>query len=223
MPVEGVVRQARRRRRCRRPGAGTSVPQPAHDLEAGVEQAPDLGGVVRAPAGQRLLGDRARPRRRSELGSACIQNRYSAADQRGTQWRGTSRPSPSSRRSWTGSTTFVREEVEPLDLLWPGLAVHPAGRRRGARSIDPLKQQVRAPGPVGHPPRARARRPGLRPAEAGAAERDPRPVAVGADRLRLPGARHRQRRDHRPLRHRRAEGALPPAAARRRDASPATR
>ena len=50
-----------------------------------------------------------------------------------------------------------------------------------------------------------------------AAQRDPRPLAVGADRLRLPGARHRQRRDHRPLRHARAEGALPAAAARRRD------
>ena len=28
---------------------------------------------------------------------------------------------------------FVREEVEPLDLVWPGPAVHAARRARGAR------------------------------------------------------------------------------------------
>ena len=35
---------------------------------------------------------------------------------------------------------------------------------------------------MGLPPRPRARRPGLRPGQAGAAERDPRPLALGADR-----------------------------------------
>jgi alkanesulfonate monooxygenase SsuD/methylene tetrahydromethanopterin reductase-like flavin-dependent oxidoreductase (luciferase family) len=63
----------------------------------------------------------------------------------------------------------------------------------------------------------RARRPGLRPAEARAAQRDPRPLAVGTDRVRVPGAGHGQRGNHRPLRHPGAEGALPAAAARRRD------
>ena len=43
----------------------------------------------------------------------------------------------------------------------------------------------------------------------GADERDPRPVGLGAERLRLPGARLRQRRDPRPLRHARAEGGVP--------------
>ena len=43
----------------------------------------------------------------------------------------------------------------------------------------------------------------------GADERDPRPVELGAERLRLPGARLGQRRDPRPLRHRRAEGEVP--------------
>ena len=38
-----------------------------------------------------------------------------------------------------------------------------------------------------------------------------------ADRVRLPGPRLRQQRDPRPLRHARAEGALPRAAARQRD------
>ena len=110
---------------------------------------------------------------------------------------------------------FVRDEVEPLDLIWPHLQFTPLDATR-RKVIDPLKEQVRAKGLVGHPSRARARRPGLRAAEAGAAQRDPRPVAVGADRLRLPGPRHRQRRDHRALRHAGAEGALPAAAAGRR-------
>ncbi len=37
---------------------------------------------------------------------------------------------------------FVREEVEPLDLIWPGLQFTPPdGRRR--KVLDPLKQEVR--------------------------------------------------------------------------------
>src|SRR6516225_4885841 len=84
---------------------------------------------------------------------------------------------------------------------------------RGGR---PAQRGGAPAGAVGHAPRARARRPGLRTVEAGAVERDPRALVVGAHRLRLPGTRHRERRDHRPLRHRRAEGALPAAAAQRR-------
>ncbi len=37
---------------------------------------------------------------------------------------------------------FVREEVEPLDLLWGGLAFHPLDPALRA-IVDPLKQQVR--------------------------------------------------------------------------------
>ena len=99
---------------------------------------------------------------------------------------------------------------------WPHLAVHAARTTRRARSSTRSRSRC-ATRAVGHAPRSRARRPGLRPAQARAAQRDPRPVAVGADRLRLPGPRHRQRRDHRPLRHAGAEGALPAPAARRRD------
>ena len=47
------------------------------------------------------------------------------------------------------------------------------------RIIDPLQAAGPRPGPVGDPPRPRARRPGLRPAQARAAQRDPRPVAAG--------------------------------------------
>ena len=48
----------------------------------------------------------------------------------------------------------------------PGLEFTPLDGRRCGRSIDPLKERGPAPGPVGHPPRPRPRRPGLRPAEA---------------------------------------------------------
>ena len=60
---------------------------------------------------------------------------------------------------------FVREEVEPLDLVFPRQQFAPLDENR-RKIIDPLKDEVRAPGPVGDPPRPRARRPGLRPAEA---------------------------------------------------------
>ena len=110
---------------------------------------------------------------------------------------------------------FVREEVEPLDLAFPHLQFVPLNDN-APQGNRPAQGGGAPKGLVGHPPRARAGRPGLRPAQARAAQRDPRPLAVGADRVRLPGARHRQRRDHRPLRHRRTEGALPAATARRR-------
>ena len=48
-------------------------------------------------------------------------------------------------------------------------------------------------------------------------ERAHRPLDVGAARLRVPGAGRRQRRDPAHVRHRRAEGALAPAARRRPD------
>ena len=64
---------------------------------------------------------------------------------------------------------------------------------------------------------ARARRPGLRPGQARAAQRDPRALALGAVGVRLPGTRLGQRRDSGAVRHRRAEGPLPAAAAGRRD------
>jgi acyl-CoA dehydrogenase len=38
--------------------------------------------------------------------------------------------------------TFVRDEIEPLDLVFPGLAYHPLDDKRRA-VVDPLKQQVR--------------------------------------------------------------------------------
>ena len=118
---------------------------------------------------------------------------------------------------------FVREEVEPLDLR---VAAGSSSRRSTTtrrKVIDPLKEEVRRQGLWATHLGPELGGQGYGQLKLVAAERDPRPVVVGADRLRLPGARHRQRRDHRPLRHARAEGALPAPAARRRDASPATR
>ena len=50
----------------------------------------------------------------------------------------------STSRSWTGRT-FVREEVEPLDLLFRDLVFTPPSNQIRA-IIDPLKQQVREQG-----------------------------------------------------------------------------
>ena len=110
---------------------------------------------------------------------------------------------------------FVREEVEPLDYLFPHLQFVPLDETR-RKIIDPLKDEVR--------------RQGLWATHLG-----PELGGQGFGQLKLallneilgrsqwasivfgmPGARHRQRRDHRPLRHAGAEGALPAAAARRR-------
>jgi acyl-CoA dehydrogenase len=37
---------------------------------------------------------------------------------------------------------FVREEVEPLDLIWPGLEFTPLDQTR-RKAIEPLKDEVR--------------------------------------------------------------------------------
>ena len=110
---------------------------------------------------------------------------------------------------------FVRNEVQPLDLVLDDPYDKSDAAGHGARR--PRCRSRCRNGAVGLPPRPGARRPGLRPGEARADEPDPRPVTVRADGVRLPGTRQRQRRDPRPLRQRRPEGALPPAAARRQD------
>ena len=110
---------------------------------------------------------------------------------------------------------FVREEVEPLDLVFPHQQFVPLeGKRR--KAIDPLKEEVRRQGLwATH----------LGP-ELGGQGYGQLKLALlneilgrsqwAPDRVRLPGPRHRQRRDHRPLRHRRTEAALSAPAARRR-------
>ena len=88
-------------------------------------------------------------------------------------WDFSTDPEYAEQLAWV--ETFVREECEPLDLDHRGVA---RPERPGAPGADPAAAADRQGSwAVGHPSRARARRPGLRPGEAGAAERDPRPVA----------------------------------------------
>ena len=106
---------------------------------------------------------------------------------------------------------FVRKEVEPVDQV----VNHAWDMKDPVRQalIPPLQQQVRDRGLWACHLGPNLGGPGLRPGQAGPAQRDPRPLAQRPDRVRLPGARLRQRRDPRPLRHRRAQEALPRAAA----------
>ena len=58
-------------------------------------------------------------------------------------WDFSTDPEYQEKLDWAGA--FVREEIEPLDLIWPGLAfTPPTGRVR--KVIDPLKQAVRDQG-----------------------------------------------------------------------------
>ena len=111
---------------------------------------------------------------------------------------------------------FVREEVEPLDFV----IEHPYDMNDPIRKelIPPLQEKVKDRGPVGaatsgpsSAARATARSSWRCSTRSSAA------AALRVDRVRLPGAGLGQRRDPRPLRHARAEGALPRAAARQRD------
>ena len=110
---------------------------------------------------------------------------------------------------------FVREEVEPLDLR-AGVALR-RPRCQSQQTGTPAASRGPQAQALGLPSRARTRRPGLRPGQACADERDPRPLAFRTHRFRLPGAGFRQRRDSRQVRHARAEKALSRTAARQRD------
>ena len=97
---------------------------------------------------------------------------------------------------------FCRTEVEPLDLVFPGAAY---SRDPKAKALaDPLKQQVKDRGLWALFLDRELGGPGLRPAQAGAAERDPGPLPLRAGGLRHGGARHREHGDAGGLRHRRS-------------------
>ncbi len=102
-----------------------------------------------------------------------------------------------------GRRASCAEKVEPLDLVL-GDPYDKSDQQALGHRAAAAAARCRTAGPVGLPPRPRARRPGLRPGQAGPAQRDPRPLALGAVGVRLPGAGLRQRRDPRPLRHRRS-------------------
>ena len=59
-------------------------------------------------------------------------------------WDFETEPEFQAKLDWADA--FVRDEVEPLDLLWRGLAFTPPDDRRCKAIIDPLKQQVRDQG-----------------------------------------------------------------------------
>ena len=122
------------------------VPQRRMTSSPGIEQAPHFAGVLVLPLGQGSDGRSGRPRRRAREVRYCVldsQNHIlTPGPGEGCTWHGTSRPIPSIRRNWTGPKRFVREEVEPLDLVFPHLQFTPLeGKCREA--IDPLKEEVR--------------------------------------------------------------------------------
>ena len=80
------------------------------------------------------------------------------------------------------------------------------GRRRSSRDAARPREGGRA---LGAAPAAGGRRHRPRLPRVREPERGDRPLRLGAARLQLPGARRRQRRDPAPVRHGRAEGALP--------------
>ena len=84
------------------------------------------------------------------------------------------------------------------------LVARAAGRGARARAVGAARS-------------ARGRRHRHRLSRLRVSERADRPLGVGPARLRVPGARRRQRRDPPSVRHRRAEGAMARAARRRRD------
>ena len=205
---------ARRRRRARRRACPTSrvPPRPRRPAPAAPPPAasagPDSPGPVRFGA---------------ELSRRVAVATTAEGPSRGSgpmAWDFTTEPEFQEKLDWMDA--FVRDEVEPLDLVWGGKAFHPLDDTL-RKVVDPLKQQVRDQGLWACHLGPELGRRGIRPAEALAHERDPGPEPVGAHHLRDPGPRHRQRRDHRPLRDRGAEGALPAAAARTARSSRRTR
>ena len=108
---------------------------------------------------------------------------------------------------------FVRDEVEPLDLVWGDRTFHPLDDKL-RKVVDPLKQRVREKGLW-----ACHLGPELGGSGYGQVKLSLMNEILGrsrwaTDHLRVPGAGHGQRGDHRPLRHGGAEGEVPEAAAR---------
>ena len=90
-----------------------------------------------------------------------------------------------------------------------------SGGRRGAGAHRGAAGEGARGGALGAAHAAERRRHGRRLPLLRLHERGDRPLALGAARLRLPGAGRRQRRDPAPVRHAGAAGALPRAARRR--------
>ena len=128
-------------------------------------------------------------------------------------WDFSTDPDWAEQLAWVNE--FVRNECEPIDLI---VKESHDLERPGSAGADPAaaadRQGART---VGHPPRTAPRWTRLRPGEAGAAQRDPRPIRVRTDRIRFARTGFRQQRDPGALRHPRAQGTLSRAAARQPD------
>ena len=72
-------------------------------------------------------------------------------------WSFETEPEFQEKLDWADA--FVREEVEPLDLLWPGPGVHPARRaaQGGPRPAEGAGARARACGPPTSAPSSAAR------------------------------------------------------------------
>ena len=110
-------------------------------------------------------------------------------------------------------TSFVRQEIWPLEAIWPELGIDGL-----ARALEPLQGRGQAARAVGRPPAAGARRPGAGPGSSRPHARDPRHLPDRAARVRQRGSRLGQLGDPGPRRERGTEGALAAPAAGRRPA-----
>ena len=91
-------------------------------------------------------------------------------------WDFSTEPEFQAKLDW--ARQFVARQGRAARHPLPAPAVPPA-RRRAAAHRRPDEAGGARPGPVGRPPRARARRQGLRPGQAGPAQRDPRACRAG--------------------------------------------
>ena len=173
-----------------------------------------VAGLAAARTREPQPGAHPRHRRRSSATrSGRVTARAGSEGNDDMSWDFATDPEWAEQLAWVEE--FVRTECEPIDYDRQGIA---RPERPGAPGADPAAAADRqGPRAVGHPPRPAPRRPRLRPDEARAAQRDPRPVRVRADRVRFARTGFRQQRDPRALRHARAQGALPRAAARQPD------
>ncbi len=143
MAIEGVVGQPGGGDDIGDPGAGIRT-TPPHLIERGIEEPADLAGVFGLPPGHRLPGD---PPDQPRLRKNCIlvhkKDILTEREEPQMAWDFETEPDFQAKLDW--ADTFVRDEVEPLDLVWPHQQFVPLeGARRAA--IDPLKQRVREQG-----------------------------------------------------------------------------
>ena len=109
---------------------------------------------------------------------------------------------------------FVATEIEPLDLAFNSHLVYDKSHPVHEKVIRPLQEQVKEQGLWACHLGPDLGGLGYGQLKLGLMNEILGRSQLGAVGVRLPGARLRQRGDHRPLRHRGAEGEVPRAVAR---------